>query len=196
MLAASASLIAESGTGLTVRSVADRAGTTTRAVYAVCGSKEGLVEALAEHAYALLIEQVDRVPLTNDPAEDLINAAVFGYRPFALDQPELFRFVFSGAPPGTGMASAPSATRSNAYQRLTRRVERARAAGLCGAHAADEVALLWDAMCYGLAMRELCGAVDPSVARRLWRVALEALLVGLATPPASVDAPTPRQGRR
>jgi AcrR family transcriptional regulator len=193
LLVASTSLIAESGTGvLTVRSVADRAGTTTRAVYAVCGSKEGLVEALAERAFSLLIEQVDKVPLTTDPGEDLVRAGVLGYRTFALEQPDLFRFVFSAAPPGTRIESESSAPRANAYERLTLRVERALAAGLCGDHAVDEVALLWDAMCYGLAMRELCGSIDPSQAGRLWTVALHALLVGLATPPTSVPGPSSR----
>jgi len=192
LLVAATGLIAESGAGmLTVRSVADRAGTTTRAVYAVCGSKEGLVAALTERAYSFLIEQVDMVPLTTDPSEDLVRAGVSGYRTFALEEPDLFRFVFSGAPPGTGRASTPSAARSNAYDRLILRVTRVHAAGLCGDHPADEVALLWDAMCYGLAMRELCGSVDPSAAPRLWRAALQALLVGLATPPPSVVASTP-----
>jgi hypothetical protein len=35
-------------------------------------------------------------------------------------------------------------------------------------------------MCSGLAIRELCGVIDPSQAERVWIDALEALLAGLA----------------
>lgn len=67
-----------------------------------------------------------------------------------------------------------------AYDGLILRAELARDAGLLGDHSVDEVALLWDAMCSGLAIRELCGVTDPSQTERIWIDALEALIAGLA----------------
>ena len=55
LLAAARRLVVQDGTGaVTVRAVARNAGTTTPAVYALFGSKEGLLQALAERAYELL----------------------------------------------------------------------------------------------------------------------------------------------
>jgi AcrR family transcriptional regulator len=63
------------------------AGTTTRAVYAFFGSKEGLVQALAQRAFGLLMEQVAAVPRTNDPGQDLIVSSVKGFRVFPWTTP-------------------------------------------------------------------------------------------------------------
>ena len=57
---------------------------------------------------------------------------------------------------------------------------RARDAGLLDHRAVEEVALQWDALCHGLATREICGYVDPAQAERLWSDALNALLTGMA----------------
>jgi AcrR family transcriptional regulator len=173
-------LVAGGTNAVTVRAVADQAGTTTRAVYSVFGSKEGLLDALAQRAFELLIERVDTAPITDDPGADLISAALRGYRPFARERPDLFRLVFAARlEPGPDGASA----RENAYSRLIQRVQRARDAGLLGAHPPDEVALHWDAMCYGLAIRELGCALDPAAAERLWDEGLRALLRGFRDGP-------------
>src|SRR5215469_11570553 len=84
LLDAAEQLIGDGGaSALSTRSVAEKAGTTTRAVYSVFGSKDALVDALMGRAFELLAERVDAVPLTNDAGEDLVAAAVMGYRPFA-----------------------------------------------------------------------------------------------------------------
>jgi len=192
LLAAGERLVAEHGIGgVGVRSVAVRTGTTTRAVYAVFGSKEALVQALAERAFELLIQQVDAVPLSDDPGEDLVAAAVYGFRAFAVEHPDLLRLVFAAWAPGVPFSVRTEATRLAACDRLLLRVQRARDAGLLGAHAVPEVALLWDAMCSGLALREICGLVEPPHAKRIWTDALRALLTGLraeSTPPSATEA--------
>lgn len=180
LLVAAERLIAEHGIGeVGVRTVAARAGTSTRAVYALFGSKEALVQALAERAFELLTEEVDAVPLTADPGADLVRAAVQGFRGFALQHPDLFRLVFLAWSPGVPFSASTEVTRSAAWDRLLRRIRRAHEAGLLGVHAVDEVAVLWDAMCSGLALREVCGALDPSDAERVWADGLRALLAGL-----------------
>lgn len=180
LLAAAEDLVAEGGIdAVGVRPVAERAGTSTRAVYAVFGSKEALVEALAERSYQLVAAQVDRVPITDDPGEDLVQAALLGFRAFALEHPDLFRLFFM--PSAVRGALRDDALRAAAasYERLVQRVQRAEAAGLLGGHPAAEVTELWDAICCGLAMREVCGAIDPAGAESTWTEGLRALLAGL-----------------
>src|SRR5215475_13893329 len=61
---------------LTVRRVADGAGTTTRAVYSLYGSKEGLIVALGLRAFDYLRTGLEARPQTADPAADLVDAGV------------------------------------------------------------------------------------------------------------------------
>jgi len=57
-----------------------RRGTTTRAVYSLCGSMEGVFSALYSEAYLGLIRQMDSVPLTGEPRRDLIQTGLDGFR--------------------------------------------------------------------------------------------------------------------
>src|SRR6266498_4980937 len=66
--------------GLSVRRVADEAGTSTRAVYTVSGSKEGLIVALGQRAFAWLASAIDALPVLDDPADDLAEAGVRVFR--------------------------------------------------------------------------------------------------------------------
>jgi AcrR family transcriptional regulator len=183
LLEAAERLLTEGGiAAVTVRAVADRAGTTTRAVYALFGSKDGLVQALGARGFDLVSERLDSLQLTDDPVEDFLTAAIRGFRVFAIDHPDLFRLVFIG---GLGMPfGAETATaQSTSLGHLVQRVERLRAAGLLGGHRVDDVVLMCDALCTGLANREVCGQTDPSHADRVWRDALTALVAGLGRAP-------------
>ena len=72
LLAAAETIVADRGAGaLSVRAVADAAGTTTRAVYSLFGSKDGLlVEALARDAFEFLHTEIGKLHETDDPAAD------------------------------------------------------------------------------------------------------------------------------
>ena len=166
---------------VSVRSAASGAGTTTRAVYALFGSKEGLVQALAQRAYELLMDRVATVPMTGDPSADLIAAAVKGFRAFALEHPDLFRLVFTTQLPRARLTPETNATRMAALRQLTIRIERLKAFGAARTHSVDELTLIVDVMCSGLAMREICGVLDGTHAERLWSDALGAVLTGLST---------------
>ena len=76
---------------LTVRRVAESVGTSTRAVYALYGSKDALVAALGGRAFDLLRVEIDALPRTDDPAADLVRAGVTVFRRFAVEHPALFR---------------------------------------------------------------------------------------------------------
>lgn len=182
LLAAAERLVVHGGAdAVTVRGAASGAGTTTRAVYALFGSKEGLDQALAQRTYELLMERVAAVPLTSDPGHDLIACAVKGFRGFALEHPDLFRLFFTAEKHRPRPSAQSNATRLAALSQLIHLVERAQVAGLVGDHPVEEVALLWDALCTGLAMRELCGPIEHAQGERIWTDALGALLIGLGS---------------
>ena len=185
LLEAAERLLTEGGiAAVTVRAVADRAGTTTRAVYALFGSKEGLVQALAARGFDLVSERLDSLPLTDDAVGDFLTAAISGFRAFAIDHPDLFRLVFIG---GLGMpfAAETATAQSTSLGHLVQRVDRLRAGGLLGGQRVDDVVLMCDALCTGLANREVCGQTDPTQAERVWREALTALVAGLGRAPVA-----------
>ena len=164
-----------------VRAVAERAGTTTRAVYALFGSKEELIQALAQRAFDLLMQRVAAVPLTSDPGHDLIVCAVSAFRAFVLEHPDLFQLFFTTQLPRSPLSADARETQMAAYGQLIALVKRAHDAGLLGGHSVEEATMLWDALCTGLAMREICGPIQPSQGERIWTDALTALLTGLGS---------------
>src|SRR6188472_4180791 len=74
---------------LSVRGIATEVGTSTRAVYSLFGSKEGLIAALGAHAFDLLRSGLDGLETTDDPGADLIAAGLM-FRRFAVEHPALF----------------------------------------------------------------------------------------------------------
>src|SRR5262245_27977339 len=83
---------------LSLREVAREAGTTTRAVYSLFGSKEQLIGALGARAYELLKEGLEELPVTDDPRRDVVEASIM-FRRFALGHPALFSIAFHRADP-------------------------------------------------------------------------------------------------
>ena len=181
LLVAAEGLVAEGGMdAVGVRPAAERAGTSTRAVYALFGSRQALIQALAERTFKLLAERVDAVPVTADPGEDLVQAAVRGFRLFAVEHPDLYRLFFTFSSSRGVFGGGAESARAAAYRRLLQRVQRAHSAGLLGTHSVAKAVLLWDAMCSGLAAREVCGLIDPDVAEQIWTDGLRALLAGFS----------------
>ena len=79
---------------VSVRAVADTTGVSMRAVYAVFGSKQALLDALAERGYRELSARVRGLRRTRDARRDLVRAGVKGFRGFALTHPDLYRLTF------------------------------------------------------------------------------------------------------
>src|SRR5215471_18465281 len=65
---------------LTVRRVAEKTGTTTRAVYTSLGSKQALLSGLGMRAFDMLAAIVEALPPAGDAASDLITAGTLGFR--------------------------------------------------------------------------------------------------------------------
>ena len=181
--AAAERLVAEGGPdALSVRGVADEAGTTTRAVYTVFGSKEGLVAALAQTAFELLSEEIDRLPETDDPAADLVAVGTRAVRGLVREHPALFRIAFqriAGLRPEPQLVEA----RERAWVQLQGRVQRLADAGLLNGKPVPDAARELNAMWEGLANAELRGDVLRIMPRgeeeRVWHDALTTVIRGL-----------------
>src|SRR4051812_10318451 len=137
--------------GLSVRGIATEVGTSTRAVYSLFGSKEGLIAALGAHAFDLLRIGLDGLATTEDPGADLIAAGLM-FRRFATEHPSLLVIGVqrSIATPRLWEEQVrPAAERALAT--LKSRLSRLDDAGLLRGRTVDEATLEFHALCEGLA---------------------------------------------
>ncbi len=142
--------------GVSVRAVANEVGTTTRAVYSLFGSRDGLlVDALAQQAYALLTDALDAHPETDDPVADVIDMAPSVFRRFVLDRPALFRITFQRAVPDHAPGPELVAARTGGLDRLTGKIQRLQGAGLLRDKSLGQAVIEFQAMCEGLGNFEL-----------------------------------------
>ncbi len=181
LLAAGERLVETGGPdAVSIRAVADEVQTTTRAVYSLYGSKQGLMDALAVRAFELLRDGVARLPTTAAPVDDLVAAGLV-FRRFALEHPSLFRIAFGSTRDGAIRARPLVREAATiALEVLKTRIARLGDAGLIDGDRIDEVTLHFDAVCEGLAAIELRGTFPPDAGERLWTDGLTAIVRGLA----------------
>lgn len=176
LVAAAERLLARGGlVALSVRGVAGEAGTTTRAVYSVFGSKAGLLEALAERTFEVLAEGLEGVPETDDPAADLIAAGSVMYRDFVREHPWLYRITFQRVSPELAFGPRLAQARLRCWAILERKVGRVPLDGKPVLHAAVE----FNALCEGLANAELRGGTMRGHDDVVWRDAFTTFVRGL-----------------
>jgi AcrR family transcriptional regulator len=177
---------------LTVRRVAEKTGTTTRAVYTSLGSKQALLSGLGVRAFDMLAAMVEALPSTSDPAADLVAAGTLGFRLFAMNHPALFRIGIqqTWVPTDVARLIVPAAER--ALPALYRRIARLGDAGRLGARSVTEAAQEFHAACEGLAAIELRCWIRTEDGHRLWHDTLSALVAGWqhVTPGATATAST------
>ncbi|MEQ4716926.1 TetR/AcrR family transcriptional regulator [Nonomuraea sp. B19D2] len=79
---------------LTLRRVADTAGTSTMGIYTCFGGRAGLLEAIYEHGFSVLHDVM--TTSLNGHADPLVRimAVARGYRQFALADPALYALMF------------------------------------------------------------------------------------------------------
>jgi AcrR family transcriptional regulator len=201
LLDAAEVLLAEGGMpAVTVRAVADRIGESTRAVYSQFGSMSGLMGALGARGFRLLADLVNGLPQSDDPLADLVDVGVLAFREFAIGRPHLFRITFHEISEAiTRQPEAAPALRA-AYESLATRFRRAIDAGLLADRPLNEYAFAFHSLTSGLAANELSRQPPPVGANfwtvaadidivRVWRMALQAFVDGLARAPRDV---TPR----
>jgi AcrR family transcriptional regulator len=181
-------LVVRGGAGaLSVRAVAREAGTTTRAVYSLFGSKEGLlVDALAQAAFEFLFARIDELVETDDPAADLIAVGTDGFRSLVLEHPAGYRIAFQRVVPGLDPGPELTAARERAWNQLLDKVQRLEDAGLLGDKSVREAAVEFNAMLEGLANAELRGTVFRNLPEgdelQAWRAALRTVVNGFSRP--------------
>ena len=194
LLRAAEKIVAERGpAALSVRAVAEAAGTSTRAVYTVFGSKDGLlVQALARDAFAFLYAEIDALDETDDPAADLIAIGTEVFRRLVLDHPALYRIAFQRVVPGLDASPELVAERQKTWDQLIAKVERLEHAGLLVGKTSAEAAVEFIATMEGLGNAELRGAVlrllPEGSEGDAWETALATLLRGFAAAPKAREA--------
>ncbi|MGN6177463.1 MAG: TetR/AcrR family transcriptional regulator [Streptosporangiaceae bacterium] len=182
--AAAERLVADGGVAaFSVRAVADQAGTTTRAVYSLFGSKDGLlVDALAQGAFDYLTEGIDALGDTDDPVADLIAVGVSVFRGLVCEHPALYRIAFQRIVPGFRAGPEVTTARQQAWARLTAKIQRLKDAGLLDHRPVAEAAMEFNAMLEGLANAELRGRalslLPEGAEEEAWRNALATLIRG------------------
>ena len=182
--AAAERLVADGGVAaFSVRAVADQAGTTTRAVYSLFGSKDGLlVDALAQGAFDYLTEGIDALGDTDDPVADLIAVGVRVFRGLVCEHPALYRIAFQRIVPGFRAGPEVTAARQRAWARLTAKIQRLKDAGLLDHRPVAEAAVEFNVMLEGLANAELRGRalsmLPEGAEEEAWRNALATLIRG------------------
>jgi AcrR family transcriptional regulator len=179
LLLAAEEAVERSGTEeLSLRGVATAAGTSTRAVYSLYGSRAGLVAALAAMGFHQLLEQVAQLPVTDRPVDDLVAAGLV-IRRFALEHPAMFQLMFRNrTDPFLRSRGEVRASSALALDALTARV----ASAITHANAAldaREATLQFRALCDGLAGLELGGTFTGEGAQQVWESGLRALVRGL-----------------
>lgn len=121
---AATELLARGGQdAVTTRAVAAAAGVQPPAIYRLFGDKEGLLDAVAEHGYALFLASKDSDAAPRDPVEDLR----FGWDlavEFALANPELYALMY-----GEPRRASVSAALETGLRMLRARIQRLAAAG-------------------------------------------------------------------
>jgi AcrR family transcriptional regulator len=182
--AAERAIAAKGVDGLSLRDVSRDAGTTTRAIYTLFGSKDGLLGALGVRAFDLLRRNGDALPTTDRPARDLVEGALM-FRRFALEHPALFSIAFHRADPA--ISPRFRAARLDALAALEKRFEPLAEADQLGGRSIAEATMQFALFCEGMAWGyELRGHPPGADAEGFWRDAVHALVTGFATPPPDV----------
>jgi AcrR family transcriptional regulator len=182
VLSVAVSMLASEGVaGLTTRSVARQAQTSTPAIYELFGDKGGLVRAVFFEGFRLLRGHLAAVDESGDPRADLVELMEL-YRSFILENPVLSEVMFSRPftdfKPGPSELEATGAVRRLIVERVRRCIE----AGALGGDETD-IAHVLVALTQGLAAAEntrRLGGTRRSIDRR-WALALDALLDGLSS---------------
>jgi AcrR family transcriptional regulator len=173
--------------------VAEAANTTTRAVYSVFGSKDGLVDTLAQSAFEFLHDTIEQLPVTDDPAGDLVDLGVLAFRRLAVEHPALYRIAFQRVVPGFRAGPELTAARQAAFAQLQAKIARLEAAGLLDSVSPREATIAFEAVMEGLANAELRGGTLPILPsgdeEDAWRRTLRILIDGFRTRQSHLSVP-------
>lgn len=179
-IASALALLAEDGvSGLTTRTVAQRAGASVPAVYEVFGDKAGLIREVFFEGFRMLGDELSNIPAADDPVEAL-HRCCEAFRRFVLANPVLAQVMFSR--PFVDFDPTPEDNKAGlTVSKIF--VQHARAAVGAGRFEGDptDIAHVFFAFVEGVAAAESAhrlGGSKQAVERR-WRLGLQALVRGL-----------------
>ena len=178
LLETAARILSEEGVGaVSVRRLASEVGTSTRAIYSLFDSKEGLLRALFRRAADTFARIHEAVPMQDDPLEELIPLGL-AYRRSALEEPQLYGLLF-GFTPGFRPSEEDIGLALRSQARVIDTLERAAQRGQLKRDVRKIADEGWG-LVHGLATLELMGCLGPpEAAEVIWRGALDTMLAGL-----------------
>jgi AcrR family transcriptional regulator len=179
LLTAATTLFTESGPrAVTVRAVARLAGTTTRAVYSLFGSQPALLRVLRGRASDELVSFLMRVPMTDDPVDDLVRLGSAGFRDVVVERPVPYALVTRES----GAAEAFGGFDPRILRLIGSRSHRvADTSGWAGADG-ETLAVQFLAAAVGLASVEASGLLPRGQEAATWQATLRGLVRGLGSP--------------
>ncbi len=93
ILDATETILVESGhDGFSIRKLVERCGYTAPTIYHYFGDKTGLIDALLEERLGKLVEELERVPLSLDPVENM-RSLCRAFARFGLNHPTHYRLL-------------------------------------------------------------------------------------------------------
>jgi AcrR family transcriptional regulator len=194
-------LQAEGASAVTLRRLAQAAGTSTAAVYTLFGDKAGLLEQMYVEGFQRLGRTVAAVPVTDSPLNDLF-AMGQSYRRAALRGRHLYELMFGRPVPGFTPSGAARAFAERTFQPLVDAVSRCVEAGDFdpGTKAEEAAYHLW-ALAHGLVTLEIHRVLplaNSEFGRRYAAAVAASTVAYLATPPPSRSRQfgTPRRTRQ
>lgn len=184
VLSAAVELLTTDGvSGFTTRSVARGADTSTPALYELFGDRAGLLREVFFEGFRLLRRELDALPHSEDPRDELIELAN-AYRGFLRERPVLAQLMFSRPfadfDPSQSEREAGASVRTFIVERVRRAIE----GGLLHGDETD-LAHVLVALVQGLVAAEntqRLGSTPESIDRR-WSLGVNAMLDGLSRRP-------------
>lgn len=187
-------LRSEGPEAVSVRAVGEASGHSVRAVYALFGSKQALIDALAERGYLTLVSKAEAIPTGGDACRELVALGAEGFRSFAVEDPQMFRLTFEQVSAEVLQQRQVRDAARRSYACLASRVAAARSAGGIHESRSDESCVFaFHALCQGLAAGELAARPVPdgpgfwpttrgADMAAMWWDGLGALVHGFGTP--------------
>jgi AcrR family transcriptional regulator len=153
--------------GLSLRSIARRAGVSATAPYHHFAGKKGhLLAAVAAQGFRKLATALRRAPLRDMPPDERLPAMCRGYVRFARTHPKLFRLMFGSELAEKETYAELTDAAAAGYAALVGRVEEVLGdAGTLPAVDANDVAVAVWALGHGIASLMVEGQISPTVKR-------------------------------
>jgi AcrR family transcriptional regulator len=164
-------LSTEGPEAVSLRRVATDVNTSTTAVYSLFGGKPALLEALYDEAFNRFGAHLAAVPVTDDPAEDLVQIGL-AYRRSALADPQFYSVLYSKVvEPTKAMSRAAGRTFAPVITTVRRAVEQK----VFLDEDPEQIAMSMWGIAHGLVSLELGGNLPPGVdAAATYELALRA----------------------